>query len=938
MHARLRKIIAAGLRTRAVVLTLLAVGVAPVEAQVADSWILFNSGKWETDTNWSFSLPDATTANFITNSGTKTITIDATTASGFPGTMMVTSITLGVSSNSLNTLRLNNAGTSTPLEVLDFLAVERGGNFTITGSSVQVDGLTSLGGPSFPGASGDGTFTLNSGSAQLADVNVGDGTNGSGVLNILGGALTVTGTLAVATMPAIFRAKVIMSGGVLSHTNSTMLVGRDGAATFVQSGGTNLAQGLQLGSGAGSQGSFALSNSLLLCTGVLRVGDETAPTAPCSFFMRNATLAVTNDSGTGALEVRKGSFTLQSGLVQADSLFVSGPNGSFTNIGGILQLTTMAQITNGTVALLGGTNEFPGGMSVGGSLGSTATVTIASSVVNISGDLILAGGTNSSATFEVIDGATLTATNGTVFIGPVGSAQMTISNATALVSDVKLGGTNAEASGDLYLFTGGELTFLSSLSANFVVVGGGDLDGSGGTVIIGQDHDAALVVSGGMATNIGTLFVGYSPGYTGTLTQSGGIVSVHTNLIVGDCVNGALGAATLSGGTLYVTNAAHDAVMDVRNGTVQLNSGAALVVDILILTNSCGHFRKQGGTLTAATIVLDPNLDADGDGQSNTNEFLAGTDPLDPASDFRIVSITQEEGTNARVTWTTVSGRSYLLQAAAYLTNGPATPFNDLSPVIVATNTGTTNLVHTNIVGSAPARFYRVRTPALLGADNASNPVYNDGDSWNTDDNGGVGFGAWALNADTSGGGSGGFFVADSSGNGSGASGNINTVGNKSWGIYANGGTMSEAVRVFNAPLGVGQVVKLDLDNGYINTAVENGGGIGAGKVGFGLRNGATDVFEFYFTGGDTEYRMHDGSGASGSTSILFTDGGLHIEFTLTGATTYSVTTTPNGGSPSTFTGTLAASGPVDTVRFFNYSAGSNSPHDAYFNSLEIGR
>ena len=62
------------------------------------------------------------------------------------------------------------------------------------------------------------------------------------------------------------------------------------------------------------------------------------------------------------------------------------------------------------------------------------------------------------------------------------------------------------------------------------MVGGGDLDGSGGTVIIGQDHSANMAVSAGTATNIGTMFVGYSPGFTGNLTQSGGIPSVTNTL------------------------------------------------------------------------------------------------------------------------------------------------------------------------------------------------------------------------------------------------------------------------------------------------------------------------------------------------------------------------------------------------------------------------
>jgi hypothetical protein len=906
--------------------TLAGLVAVPRASAQTNYWTSPASDRWDTNGAWSLGVPPSSDQFvYITNAGTKTVTIDAATATNFTSSMTVSNLILGAPTNFVNTLSLDTSGVGIPLQVLGNLGVQRGGTINVSNATLQVDGLTRLGAPGFPGALGVGALTINSSAAaQVSDINVGDSTNSSGVVNLFGGSLEVAGTLTLAGQPVSSTGVVTMTGGTLLHTNGTMLVGSYGTGTFVQSGGSNLTGGLQLGNGSGSMGRFTLSNAALVCSSLLRVGSTAGGSALCNFQMQNATVAVANAGGTGELDVSRGVFTLLSGLLQADNLHLSGPSAIFKNMGGTFQLTAAAQLTNGTMSLLGGTNSFSSGMSVGGG-GSTTTVAIASSAVAISSNLTIAAASNSSVTFNISTNASVTATNGLVAIGSGGSGQMNISGGVTTLGQVKLGGSNSAGSGTLQM-TGGHLRILSSISANFIIVCGGDLDGTGGTVIIGELHDATFQVCGGMATNFNTMFVGYSANFLGTFAQSGGIASVTNSMIVGDCAGGAVGAVTLSGGTLYVTNANHNATLVVSDGTFQLNSGGNLVVDTLVLTSACGHFIKNGGTLQARNIVLDPNLDADGDGQSNTNEFLAGTDPLDPSSSFLITAIAQE-GNDVRVTWTTVEGRDYVLQATPYLTNGPGTPFVDLNPVIVATNTGTTNLVHSGIINGAPARFYRVRTPALLSADNASDPAYSPA-TWSSGLNGGVGFGAWTLTA--SGGGGGGFFVGDSANNGTGASGNINTVGNTSWGVSAHGGALCDAVRSFNAVLGIGQVLKLDMDNGTVDTG---------GSVGFSLRNGAAaDQFQFFINGGiDNHYQISDGGGIRDTPIVLNADG-MHIEFKLTTAASYSITITLSNGSQQTFTGNLSASGPVTGIHLFNHNAGNGAAHDAYFNSLQIER
>jgi autotransporter-associated beta strand protein len=181
---------------------------------------------------------------------------------------------------------------------------------------------------------------------------------------------------------------------------------------------------------------------------------------------------------------------------------------------------------------------------------------------------------------------------------------------------------------------------------------------------------------------------------------------------------------------------------------------------------------------------------------------------------------------------------------------------------------------------------------------------------------------SWSITA-----GGGGVFIGSSANNSGGGSGDINTSG-QSWGMYNSSGGTTEAVRDF-AGMAVGDVFYVEMDNGWINS----------GKtVGFSLRNSSGDnLVEFYFTGGDSEYRINRSGGAQGS-GIAFTGGGLLITLTNTSSTTYSMMVQVKGGSLyGPFTGTYINSGPISRFRAFNYDAGSGSNYDVFFNNLKVG-
>ena len=110
--------------------------------------------------------------------------------------------------------------------------------------------------------------------------------------------------------------------------------------------------------------------------------------------------------------------------------------------------------------------------------------------------------------------------------------------------------------------------------------------------------------------------------------------------------------------------------------------------------------------------VTDPNADADGDRMSNLHEYLAGTDPTNSASAFRISSIACE-GNDLRVTWTTVGCKKYQLQAANGEADGTFSPnsFADIGPLFTIPGSGeaTTNHLDVGAATNYTARYYRVR-------------------------------------------------------------------------------------------------------------------------------------------------------------------------------------------------------------------------------------
>jgi len=104
----------------------------------------------------------------------------------------------------------------------------------------------------------------------------------------------------------------------------------------------------------------------------------------------------------------------------------------------------------------------------------------------------------------------------------------------------------------------------------------------------------------------------------------------------------------------------------------------------------------------------DPNADPYGKGMSNTNQFLAGLNPTNNASVFKIVSLTPQ-GSDIIIVWQAGGGRTNIVQAASTVVGG--NNFNDISPAFILPGAGDvfTNWVDPGGATYSPTRFYRIR-------------------------------------------------------------------------------------------------------------------------------------------------------------------------------------------------------------------------------------
>ena len=194
------------------------------------------------------------------------------------------------------------------------------------------------------------------------------------------------------------------------------------------------------------------------------------------------------------------------------------------------------------------------------------------------------------------------------------------------------------------------------------------------------------------------------------------------NYLVNFRVAGATGQISVyKGGTLLGTANVTQTGWSTVTASIALSAGTQTLHVVLATNTQRLNWMEFASTLSAFEQwqmqyfactncpSAAPDADPFGKGMTNTNQFLAGLNPTNPTSLFRILSISPQN-VDLAIAWTMGSGKTNALQTSSaaangsYLTNG----FND---VFTVTNTVgmTTNYLDLGATTNLPSRFYRVR-------------------------------------------------------------------------------------------------------------------------------------------------------------------------------------------------------------------------------------
>lgn len=148
------------------------------------------------------------------------------------------------------------------------------------------------------------------------------------------------------------------------------------------------------------------------------------------------------------------------------------------------------------------------------------------------------------------------------------------------------------------------------------------------------------------------------------------------------------------GTTLGASNV-FNAIVTSTNATITNVIGNTLYASVSVINN--GSLEGPVSASSAGVILLAPNGDQDGDGMSNSAEDFAGTSLFDAGSTLRIT------GFNGNLlTWSSVSNRTYQIEATTNLTVG----FSPISGLLAATNSSTS---YTDPAATNLTKYYRVK-------------------------------------------------------------------------------------------------------------------------------------------------------------------------------------------------------------------------------------
>ncbi|HEY6169996.1 MAG TPA: hypothetical protein VI454_18300, partial [Verrucomicrobiae bacterium] len=303
------------------------------------------------------------------------------------------------------------------------------------------------------------------------------------------------------------------------------------------------------------------------------------------------TLRASNGTGTGKLDLRRGTNVLNSGLVDVDQVVLTNPAGVFEFNGGTL-LTRGGIISNGAPFVVGASGSTP------------AVWDVRAGVSNVVlGNLLILGSNVSGSQLLITNGASLTHSGG---IGAFHAYLGFTTNSTSNVATVAGGGS-------LWNLASNDLIVGNVSSGNRLVVSnGGAVRSSNGLVgHAGSGNLAVVTGAGSLWSNRSTLFVGSNGGANLLVVSNAGIVVADGHGLIG--INSGANANTVSitdpgsrwsvTSNLYVGNSGSGNRLVVSNGAavfsgegdIGFNSGANN--NAAVVTGSNSLWRNANGTV-----------------------------------------------------------------------------------------------------------------------------------------------------------------------------------------------------------------------------------------------------------------------------------------------------------------------------------------------------
>ena len=739
--------------------------------------------------------------------------------------------------------------------------------------------------------------------------------SGSVLMRNVGGAITVSGAIGGGSSSYLlgltnYSGASWTFSGVNTYTSGTLITNNT-SLTIAGAG--------QLGSGAYARNiGIGSSGKLIYASSAAQTLSGVVSGAGSLTVSNNASLTLTGvNTYSGGTTNLAGSTLTISG---SGSLGSGTYAGTISNGGTFVYASSAAQTLSGSIYGTTGTlevNNSAANLTLSGSV-SSPNVTIASGELTLNhaggpfpaSSIITFGGSGTAGTLEM-NGRNQTV-SGLVVAGGATASSQTIQNSTALGSNPTLTFQTGTSTFGGSINSVGTGLFVLKVTSGSLTLGGAN-SYNGGTTITGGTLDGSVAgsIPGNVTSSGGTFELddpsAMSSSATLTLASSPGAGAVFLNFSGTQTISALnFGSTSMAQGTWgsSTSGAAHQNAAFTGNGLLNVTSG--------------------GATPTIAAPVMTPNLPCAGATVSLTATVSGGNAPSGSVQFF--------DGATSLGTGTLVSGTATLSPAvsfsagshtltAQYLGDNQNNPSAVSSPLVVT-------------VGVAPTISAQPANTTVCSGSTATFNVTAAGSglsySWAQHNNGGWG-NAWSVS------GNGSTFLGSSTDNDQGnpdcnslsSAGDINSTNSGyALGLWGGNDGSEVATRAFPA-LAVGQVVSIDFDNGD----VDNGS-----KVGFSLQTsgGAADVLQFYFLGGQSNYKYSDDVNGEQDSGIGWGYTGLRVQFVLTSASTYTLIVTPCGGTATTLTGTYSGAA-IAQAKLFNGNTGNGNAENCYFNNFIIG-